>query len=189
MINEESGLIDQALVTLDEGATGATLVSDIIADNATEGEESVSFALAESDEYSIDSEVNAASFTILDTSTDLNTSTSTSISFELEDLLVPSRDAVVDVTFDLAYVAEIEDSEFLEVGAIADSIENYLASEPADGDFFEVITEDLSEFLVSDSGLSVGEVAESITVELDVEPNSAIAFPFSVESTVEIAEI
>ena len=73
IIDEESGLIEQALVTLAEGATEATLVNDIIADNATEGEESVSFALAESLEYSIDSEENAASFTILDTSTDIPT--------------------------------------------------------------------------------------------------------------------
>jgi len=189
LINEESGLIDGAKVTLAEGATSATLLSDIIADNATEGEESVTFGLAESKEYSIDSEVNAASFTILDTSTDLDTSTSTSISFELDDLSVPARGVVVDVTFDLDYVSGIEDSEFLEVGAIADSIENYLANNPGDGDFFEVITEDLGEFLVSDSGLGIGEVAESITVELDVEPNSVIPFPFSVTSTVEIAEI
>lgn len=69
IINQESGLIDQAIVTLAEGATEATLVNDIIADNATEGPESVSFALAESDDYTIDSEDNAASFTILDTST------------------------------------------------------------------------------------------------------------------------
>ncbi|MGV2829619.1 hypothetical protein [Myxosarcina sp. GI1(2024)] len=187
IINENSGLIEQAIVTLAEGATEATLVNDIIADNATEGEESVSFALAESEDYSIDSEVNSASFTILDTSTDLDTSTSTSISFELDDLLVPARDAVIDVTFDLDYVSRIEDSEFLPVGEIADSIENYLADEPADGDFFEVITEDLAEFLVSDAGLGIGSVAESITVELDVEPNAAIPFPFTVTSTVEIA--
>ncbi|WP_019509136.1 hypothetical protein [Pleurocapsa sp. PCC 7319] len=189
IINEESGLIEQALVTLAEGATEATLVNDIIADNATEGEESVSFALSESDEYGIDSEVNAASFTILDTSTDLNTSTSTSISFELNDLLVPAREAVVDVTFDLNYVSGIEDSEFLSVGEIADSIENYLADNSADGDFLEVITEDLAEFLVTDAGLGIGDVADSITVELDIEPNFDIPLPFSVTSTVEIAEI
>ncbi|WP_019509132.1 hypothetical protein [Pleurocapsa sp. PCC 7319] len=189
IINEESGLIEQALVTLAEGATEATLVNDIIADNTTEGEESVSFALSESDEYGIDSEVNAASFTILDTSTDLNTSTSTSISFELNDLLVPAREAVVDVTFDLNYVSGIEDSEFLSVEEIADSIENYLADNPADGDFLEVITEDLAEFLVTDAGLGIGDVADSITVELDIEPNFDIPLPFSVTSTVEIAEI
>ena len=73
VINEESGLIEQALVTLAPGTTSATLVSDIIADDATEGEESVSFALAESNQYSIDSSDNAASFTILDTSTDVST--------------------------------------------------------------------------------------------------------------------
>ena len=185
IINEESGLIDRALVTLAEGATSATLVNDIIADNVTEGEESVSFALAESEGYAIDSEVNAADFTILDTSTDLVTSTSTSISFELDDLLVPARDAVVDVTFDLDYVSGIEDSEFLPVGEIADSIENYLANNPADGDFFEVITEDLAEFLVNDSGLGIGSVSESLTVELAIEPNSVIPFPFVVTSTIE----
>ncbi|MEM7595694.1 MAG: hypothetical protein AAF383_30040, partial [Cyanobacteria bacterium P01_A01_bin.83] len=189
IINEESGLIEQALVTLAPGASEATLLNDIIADEATEGEESISFALAESDEYEIDPEINAASYTILDTSTDLNTSTSTSISFELEDLLIPARDAVVDVTFDLDYISGIDDSEFLPVGAIADSIEDYLANEPSDGDFFEVITEDLGEFLVSDSGLGIDTVAELITVELDIEPNSVIPFPFAVASTIEVAEI
>ena len=73
VISEESGLIEQALVTFAPGTTSATLVSDIIADDATEGEESVSFALAESNQYSIDSSDNAASFTILDTSTDVST--------------------------------------------------------------------------------------------------------------------
>ncbi|MGB3402916.1 MAG: SGNH/GDSL hydrolase family protein [Microcoleaceae cyanobacterium] len=69
VIDESTGLIDKAVVTLAPGATSATLVSDIIADNATEGPESVSFALAEVEGYSIDGDVNAASFTILDTST------------------------------------------------------------------------------------------------------------------------
>ncbi|MGF1494908.1 MAG: SGNH/GDSL hydrolase family protein [Microcoleaceae cyanobacterium] len=69
VIDETTGLIDKAVVTLAEGATSATLVNDIIADNATEGPESVSFELAESEEYDVDPEVNAASFTILDTST------------------------------------------------------------------------------------------------------------------------
>ncbi|MGB3535662.1 MAG: SGNH/GDSL hydrolase family protein, partial [Microcoleaceae cyanobacterium] len=69
VIDESTGLIDKAVVTLAEGATSATLVNDIIADNATEGPESVSFALAEVEGYTVDSDVNAASFTILDTST------------------------------------------------------------------------------------------------------------------------
>ena len=185
VIDEESGLIDQALVTLAEGATEATLVSDIIADNATEGEESVVYALAESDEYSIDSEDNTASFTILDTSTDLNTSTS--ISLELEDPLVPALEAVADVTFNIDYISGIEDSDFINANTFADSIESYLASEPESGDFFEVVAEDLTQFLATDAGLGLSEVAESITVEFDVEPYPAITFPFSVESTVEIA--
>ena len=185
VIDEESGLIDKALVSLTEGATEATLVSDIIADNATEGEESVVYALAESDEYSIDSEDNTASFTILDTSTDLNTSTS--ISLELEDLLVPALEAVADVTFNIDYISGIEDSDFINANTFADSIESYLASEPESGDFFEVVAEDLTQFLATDAGLGLSEVAESITVEFDVEPYPAITFPFSVESTVEIA--
>ena len=185
VIDEESGLIDQALVTLAEGATEATLVSDIIADNATEGEESVVYALGESDEYSINSEDNTASFTILDTSTDLNTSTS--ISLELEDLLVPALEAVADVTFNIDYISGIEDSDFINANTFADSIESYLASEPESGDFFEVVAEDLTQFLSTDAGLGLSEVAESITVEFDVEPYPAITFPFSVESTVEIA--
>ena len=69
LVNEGTGLIDGATVTIAEGATEATLLSDIIADNATEGPESVKFGLA-SGNYSIDSEDNAASFTIVDTSTD-----------------------------------------------------------------------------------------------------------------------
>ena len=40
-------------------------ISDIIADNATEGPESVVFGLADG-QYAIDSEENAASFTIID---------------------------------------------------------------------------------------------------------------------------
>ena len=68
VIDEETGLIDKAVVTLAPGATSATLVSDIIADSATEGPESVVFALAEANGYDIDSDVNAASFTIADTS-------------------------------------------------------------------------------------------------------------------------
>ncbi len=69
VIDDSTGLIDKAVVTLAEGATSATLVNDIIADNATEGPESVSFALAETEGYTVDADVNAASFTILDTST------------------------------------------------------------------------------------------------------------------------
>ncbi|MEO0932231.1 MAG: hypothetical protein AAFY21_00250, partial [Cyanobacteria bacterium J06641_2] len=67
IVNDDTGLIDGATVTIAEGATSATLLNDIIADNNTEGPESVKFGLASGD-YSIDSEDNAASFTIVDTS-------------------------------------------------------------------------------------------------------------------------
>ena len=67
IVNDDTGLIDGATVTIAEGAKSATLLSDIIADNATEGSESVKFGLA-SGNYTIDSEDNAASFTIIDTS-------------------------------------------------------------------------------------------------------------------------
>ena len=67
IVNEDTGLIDGATVTIAEGATSATLLSDIIADNVTEGPESVKFGLANGD-YTIDSSDNAASFTIVDTS-------------------------------------------------------------------------------------------------------------------------
>ena len=72
IVNEDTGLIDGATVKIASGATSATLLNDIIADNNTEGPESVKFGLASGD-YSIDSEDNAASFTIIDTSTDLPT--------------------------------------------------------------------------------------------------------------------
>ena len=189
VIDEESGLIDKALVTLAEGATSATLVNDVIADDITEGPESATFALAEAEGYTIDPEVNAASYTLLDPSTDLNTTTSTSISLELENLLVPALEAVADVTFNVDYISGIEDSDFIDVNIFADSIESYLASEPESGDFFEVVAEDLTQFLATDTGLGLSELAESITIEFDVEPYPAITFPFSVESTVEIAEI
>ena len=67
LVNDDTGLIDGATVSIAEGATSATLLSDIIADNVTEGSESVKFGLASGD-YTIDSEDNAASFTIIDTS-------------------------------------------------------------------------------------------------------------------------
>ena len=67
IVNDDTGLIDGATVTIAEGAKSATLLSDIIADNNTEGPESVKFGLASGD-YTIDSDDNAASFTIIDTS-------------------------------------------------------------------------------------------------------------------------
>ena len=185
-VNSEDGVSEGFNITIAEGETEATLVSEVIIDNEIEGEESFTTVVSESEGYFVNSDRNKIVTNLLDSSTDLNTSTSTSISFELDDLLVPARDAVVDVTFDLDYVSGIEDSEFLEVGAIADSIEDYLANNPDHGDFFEVITEDLGEFLISDAGLGISEVAESITVELDIEPNSVIPFSFAVTSTVEI---
>ena len=180
------GVSESFSVTIAEGETEAVLVSQAISDEIEEADEIFTTAIAQGSGYLVDPEQNEVTTTILDSSTDSNTTTDTSISFELEDLLVPARDAVVDVAFDLDYVSGIENSEFLPVGEIADSIEDYLVNNPADGDFFEVITEDLGEFLVSDAGLGIGEVAESITVEIDIEPNSVIPFPFSVTSTVEI---
>lgn len=182
------GVSESFNITIAEGETEAVLVSQAISDDLEEGEEVFTTAIAVGDGYLINPDQNEVTTTILDSFSDLNTTTSTSISFELDDLLVPARDAVVDVTFDLDYVSGIEDSEFIFVEGIADSIENYLANNPGEGDFFEVITEDLGEFLVNDAGLGIGSVAESITVELDVESNSVIPFPFTVSSTIEIEQ-
>ncbi len=65
----EGGVIQGAKVTLAEGATSAKLVSNIIADQKTEGPESVTFTVAQGEGYRINSEANEASFTIEDTST------------------------------------------------------------------------------------------------------------------------
>ena len=188
-VNSEDNVSEGFNITIAEGETEAVLVSQAISDDVEEGEEVFTTVIAESEDYLVNPDRNQVITNLLDPATDFNTSTSTSISFELDNLLVPARDAVVDVSFDLDYVSGIEDREFLEVGEIADSIENYLANNSADGNFFEVITEDLGEFLVSDSGLGIGEIAESITVELNVEPNAEIPFPFSVTSTVAIEEV
>jgi len=171
-------------ITIAEGETEAVLVSQAIVDDIEEGDEIFTTAISEGDGYLVDSEQSEVTTTILDTSVDLNTSSSNSISFELEDLLVFAGDAVVDVTFDLNYASGTEGNEFLAVGEIADSIKSYLDNNLTEGDLFEVITEDLDEFV---SGLGIGEVAESIVVELDIEPNSAIPLPFTVTSTIEIA--
>lgn len=185
----ENNVSDSFNITIAEGETEAVLVSQAISDDVEEGEEIFTTAIAEGDGYQINPNQSEVTTTILDTSTDLNTSTSTSISFELDDLLFSSQEAVADVSFNMDYIVGIEDSKFLDVNTIADSIEDYLANVPSEGDFFEVVAQDLTQFLATDAGLGLSEVAESITVEFNVKPYSAIPFPFAVESTVEIAEI
>ena len=120
--------------------------------------------------------------TLIDTSTDLNPSTS--FSFELDDVLVPASEAVADVNVSIDYITGLDASDLVPVGEIADFVEDYLTTEPGEGDFFEVIAEDLAESLVSDTNLGIGLVSDSLTVELDVEPNSGIPFPFTATSTI-----
>ena len=188
-VDSEDDVSEGFNITIAEGETEAALVSQAISDDLEEGEEVFTTAIAEGDGYLINSDQSEVTTTIsdADTSTDLNTSTS--ISLELEDLLVPALEAVADVTLNIDYISEAKDSDFIDANVFADSIENYLASEPESGDFFEVTSEDLTEFLVTDANLGLSEVAESVTVEFDVEPYPGITFPFSIESTVEIAEI
>ncbi len=123
---------------------------------------------------------------VIDPATDLNPSNS--MSFELDDVLVPARKAVADVTVSIDYITGLDASEFVLVEGIADFVEDYLATEPGEGDLYEVIAENLAESLVSDTNLGIGLVSDSLTVELDVEPNSDIPFPFTATSNSTVSE-
>lgn len=64
LIRDSRDLITDAIVTLSAGATEAVMLSDIHADDVSEGPESVTFGLAVSASYAIDPDHNTVSFTI-----------------------------------------------------------------------------------------------------------------------------
>jgi hypothetical protein len=69
LIRGGDGLITDALVTLAGGVTTATLLSNVIDDGVAEGSESITYGLAVGNGYSIDPQINSASFTIVDNHT------------------------------------------------------------------------------------------------------------------------
>ncbi|BDI16190.1 hypothetical protein ANSO36C_19920 [Nostoc cf. commune SO-36] len=69
LLRNSAGVITGAKVGIAAGATTANLVNNIIADNLTEGPESVTYTLINGTGYGVNPTKNAASFTILDTST------------------------------------------------------------------------------------------------------------------------
>ena len=72
IVDDSTGELTGAEVTLAEGATDASIVSEIVADNVTEGDESVSLGLIDGDAYDVGS--GQVDFTIVDTSTGDNSS-------------------------------------------------------------------------------------------------------------------
>ena len=177
-LGDGTGEFTGAEVTLAEGATSASIVSEIVADNLTEGNESVALGLVDGDAYDVDG--GAVNFNIIDTSTDLNTPV-----VEVEDVAIPflgNVDFAVTIDYDLG----VEASSFIEELAISDSIETYLASELQNLDPSELMVDDLAEFLVSDSGLGIGSMSESLTLDVSIAPNALIPEPILVTSTVSI---
>ena len=176
IVDDSTGELTGAEVTLAEGATDASIVSEIVADNVTEGDESVSLGLIDGDDYDVSGD--AVSFTIIDTSTDLN-----SAAIEVENVPIPFL-GDVDFTFDIDYDLGISEDEFISESEIANSIDSYIASEISSGDFSELEVEDFAEFLANDSGLGIASISDSVTVELNIEPNALIPEPIVVSSTV-----
>ena len=172
-LTDDAGEFTGAEVTIAEGATSASIVSEIVADNLTEGDESVSLGLVDLDTYDV-----GINFSIIDTSTDLNTSV-----VEVEGVPVPflgDVDFAVTIDYDLG----IDASSFVSEPAIFDSIETYLANELQNFNFSELMVDDLAEFLASDSGLGIGSISESLTLDVEIAPNNLIPEPILVSSTV-----
>ena len=176
-LDEFTADVVSAEVTFSEGATDASLVSEIVADNLTEGDETVSIGLVDGDAYDVDSDNDDVNFTIIDTSTDLNSS-----SIEIKDLSVPFL-GDVDFSIEIDYSSEAYDREPVSQTAIADSIDNYLMLELDEANSSELEIEDLAEFLATDSGLGISSISDSLTVELTIEPNSLIPDPITATST------
>ena len=171
-IFNDMGEATGAEVTIAEGATEASIVSEIVADNLSEGDESVSLGLVDLDTYDV-----GINFSIIDTSTDLNTPV------EVEDVPVPFL-GDVDFTVAIDYDLGIDANNFVSESAIFDSIENYLGSELQELDPSELMVDDLTEFLASDAGLGIGSIAESLTLDVSIAPNALIPEPILVTSTV-----
>ena len=119
--------------------------------------------------------------TILDISTDLNDTSETSTT--IEDVPVPFL-GDVDFAIAIEYSSETNESQFVSETAIANSINRYLDHELNSADASELMIDDFSQFLVADSDLGIGSLADSVTVELLVEPNSFIPEPITAISTV-----
>ena len=181
-IFDDAGEATGAEVTIAEGATDASIVSEIVADNLTEGDETVSLGLVDLDTYDVDGgEVN---FTIIDTSTDLNTSVEVD-SIEVDDV---SFSGNVDFAVAIDYDLGIDSNDFITESAISNSIKNYIASELLELDSSELnsIVNDLAEFLADDSGLGIGSMSESLTLDISIAADDLIPEPISATSTVDI---
>jgi hypothetical protein len=104
------------------------------------------------------------------------------VSFQLKDIqLDVTNTENADVTITLDFIDGIESSDFKDVGAIANLVEDYLTNYPnSPNDFFEVINRNLTEELLNDSNLGLSEVLDSLTVNLDPAP---AIIPFQFDST------
>ena len=145
LIRGADGLITDALVTIAGGTTEAKLVSNIIDDGITEGPESATYALAAGNGYSIDPEVNKASFTLIDKLTGL---------------------PVVSFSSDQTQVSEGEEftwkfsiSQPVPAGGITLNLPITVSNDPAPGDinyFIEGSTNITAFDFIVESGVSIG---------------------------------
>lgn len=145
--DETTGEFTGAKVTLAEGVSDATIVSEIIADNTTEGDESVSLGLVASEDYAVDRANDTISLTINDTSTD--------------------SPQIIDLTSFTVEISATNDAGFTNIGGFYQAIDTEgTVIDPVTGD--EVSPDDLGydTAALANSVLQIGD-GEEATLELD----------------------
>ncbi|MGL5834491.1 MAG: hypothetical protein ACRC1Z_14840 [Waterburya sp.] len=104
------------------------------------------------------------------------------VSFELEDVTSSIVGAdVADVGVKLDYIDGIDPSGFKDVIPLGNFVEDYLTNYSNPNDSLEVVNNNLSNALLTDSNLGLSEVLDSLTVTFGASPG---VIPFPSENTV-----
>ena len=104
------------------------------------------------------------------------------VSFELKDVTSPIVGAnVADVDVQLDYIDSIDPSGFKDVIPLDDFVEDYLTNYSNPNDSLEVVNNNLSNALLTDSNLGLSEVLDSLTITFSPSPG---VIPFPSENTV-----
>ena len=168
-------------LTIAEGATEATLVSEVVADDLVEGEEISTTVIADGENYRANPAQNQVVTNFLDVVPE-DGNTDQIVTFQLEDVFVSAQGGTVaDATIIIDQIDGLE--TFPDIVPVAEFVKDFLNNYDGENDFYQTISTNLSQALLDDSSLGLAGTLDGISVQLDRKPSGILPFQFIAVAT------